>query len=118
MIYNWDFGDGFQGESLQATHTYDQSQTFNVTLTAISNTGLKKSRTQIVVVGVMPPFGVDYWIWAIITTASLAIVATAVIRFLRKYLRRKRLMHLDAWLNKNDQSDSTREFSPETYVTF
>ncbi|MEI6823497.1 MAG: PKD domain-containing protein [Bacteroidota bacterium] len=52
--YSWNFGDGASSTDVNPTHTYTQSGTYSVILTAIGNGG-SNTNTQTVYVGVTPP---------------------------------------------------------------
>jgi len=55
VSYEWDFGDGTNGTSEIATHTYTDSGTYVVTLNVTDNNELSNTTSQDVMVGNRPP---------------------------------------------------------------
>jgi PKD repeat protein len=53
--YNWDFGDGQEGEGVLIEHSYSQSGKYQVTLTIIDEYGVKETGSLTITVG-HPPF--------------------------------------------------------------
>jgi PKD repeat protein len=58
--YAWNFGDGQTGSGVSATHSFQGSGAFNVTLTVTNDRGLTASASQSVSVGSSDPFTGDW----------------------------------------------------------
>lgn len=58
--YAWNFGDGQTGSGQSATHTFQSTGTFNVTLTVTNDRGLQAATSQPVSVGSSDPFTGDW----------------------------------------------------------
>jgi PKD repeat protein len=48
--YDWEFGDGNTGQGINPTHTYDNNDTYDVTLTTTTQAGCEQSNTQSLIV--------------------------------------------------------------------
>jgi len=58
--YAWNFGDGQTGSGVSATHAFQSSGSFNVTLTVTNDRGIQASTSQVVSVGSSDPFTGDW----------------------------------------------------------